>query len=378
MDLRSTTMIMLTEMMGLAEPERWTWCLRDKATYTSGGVTYTNYLVFQRNFDPITGQPTNRVNSAFYGYTIYDPVGAGAAYADAVETVLDPLTLVPYSSVAGGNLSAGYLFTGLTRDDVGGLRYCLRTQNYNVEALPPGTVVATNGSATNGLGWAMNSPWQIYLGSTNLLTNSMMTNIWALTNPPWSIYLQQSNLFSLTNLAATNAVGSNTIFQAGLRGGREKIRFVRADYDSLLGQAFQPVTNYYTDVVLSNYVRISTRVERVSPAPDILFVAMDLGVNPAPASTPVMVRRSLNFINNDAINGQTTHAGPGNLSGPVLFSFTDILPAYMNTTGGGTPGLGNATRTAVWGSFTASGEDPITIYPNWVSLQQLEQMLESQ
>ena len=68
---------------------------------------------------------------------------AGANYADAVETVMDPLTLVPYSSVAGWNLSAGYLFTGLTRDDVGGLRYLLRAQNYNVEALPPGTVVST-------------------------------------------------------------------------------------------------------------------------------------------------------------------------------------------------------------------------------------------
>ena len=77
MDLRSTTLALLTETMGLAEPERWTWCLRDKSTYTSGGVTYTNYLVFNRNFDPITGQPTNRVNSAFYGYQIADPVGRG-------------------------------------------------------------------------------------------------------------------------------------------------------------------------------------------------------------------------------------------------------------------------------------------------------------
>ena len=204
----------------------------------------------------------------------------------------------------------------------------------------------------------------------------MITNIWALTNPPWMIYLQQSNLFSLTNLAATNAVGSNTIFTAGLRGGWEKIRFVRTDYDSLLGQAFQPVTNYYTDVVLSNYVRVSTPVQRVSPAPDILFVAMDLGVTVG--STPVFMRRSLNFINNDAINGQTAHAGPGNLTGPVIISFSDILPVYMNDTGFGTPGLGNALRTAIWGSFTASGDDPITIYPNWVSLQQLEQMLESQ
>ena len=33
---------------------------------------------------------------------------------------------------------------------------------------------------------------------------------------------------------------------AGLYEGIKKIQFVRANFDSLLGQSFQPVTNFYT------------------------------------------------------------------------------------------------------------------------------------
>src|SRR5439155_6352651 len=47
-DLKSVTMFLLLEQMGLAEPERFTLCLRN-SLQTAGGFPD---LVIQRNFDP--------------------------------------------------------------------------------------------------------------------------------------------------------------------------------------------------------------------------------------------------------------------------------------------------------------------------------------
>src|SRR5712692_2869756 len=44
-DLKSTALVLLLEELGLAEPERWVWALRGRATVTAGGVTFTNYSV---------------------------------------------------------------------------------------------------------------------------------------------------------------------------------------------------------------------------------------------------------------------------------------------------------------------------------------------
>src|SRR6266446_3010274 len=100
-DLKSTALILLLEELGLAEPERWVWALRGRATVTVNGVTFTNYSTIKLNYDPITRQSSSYVNGALYTYTIEDPIGR-LMYADAIELSADPLAF-PFSSVAGGS-----------------------------------------------------------------------------------------------------------------------------------------------------------------------------------------------------------------------------------------------------------------------------------
>ena len=59
-DLKSTTMGVLLEELGLADPERFAWTLRLRDASTTFG--FTNYVVIQRNFDPVTFEPSSYVN----------------------------------------------------------------------------------------------------------------------------------------------------------------------------------------------------------------------------------------------------------------------------------------------------------------------------
>jgi len=71
--------------------------------------------------------------------------------ADAVEFPIDPLSDT-FTAVADGALAPGAFYTGLTRDDAGGLRYLLTTNNINYETLLSGVhgTGANAGSFVNG------------------------------------------------------------------------------------------------------------------------------------------------------------------------------------------------------------------------------------
>ena len=61
----------------------------------------------------------------------------------------------------------------------------------------------------------------------------------------------------------------------GLYQGIEKIQFISAPYDSLLGQTFQPITNNYTMVFISGSKAQLQTFQRVVTTPDIVFSARD-------------------------------------------------------------------------------------------------------
>jgi hypothetical protein len=385
-DLKSTALTLMLEVMGLAEPERWTWTLRGRNV--AGNPPVTNYSVIIRNFDPVTFAPTNRVNDAFYSYEIVDPIPP-PNYAEAFEIPLFTPQF-DFSSVAGAfGLGPGELFTGLTRDDAGGWRYLFRFQNYNVETLPPttslvpGFVPGQPGPGQPGTpgtpgtpGVPRVGPWSPYIGTSNTFTN-VVGNIFAPwtpitglvipgTQPPFTIPP------GITNIGTTNL--TNLVINAGLRPGLEKIEFVRVNFDSLLGQAFFPKTNFYTDQVISNYTIVPQFVQRVIPFPDLLFSAADLGTV---FGIPVQVARGTTFVNNDTINGNTEAAGPGTITRPIDISFSNILPYYFNSSSdfflSGDPltGPNPFNRSFVWGSFDASS-DEVIVYPDLLSIQDLE------
>lgn len=65
-DVKSTVLALVLEQLGLASPERYTWALRDRQISSLGipAQQATNYLVIQRNFDPLTFEPSSYVNGS--------------------------------------------------------------------------------------------------------------------------------------------------------------------------------------------------------------------------------------------------------------------------------------------------------------------------
>src|ERR1035437_5842777 len=143
-DIKSLTLEIMAEELGLADPEFYVWTLRAREHITPGPncPENMNYLVIKRNFDPVTFEPSSYVNGTLYSYSISEVCQNSAILAEAVPVSVDPLAFT-YTPVASQSLGVGEFYTGLTRDDVGGLRYMLRTNNMNFESAGPGTTVFT-------------------------------------------------------------------------------------------------------------------------------------------------------------------------------------------------------------------------------------------
>lgn len=165
-DLKSLTLTHLVEQLGLADAVRYTWVIHSRwhvgATPCPVGE---NYLVTERNFDvtatalqdPIPySYYTPYVNDAFYTYAIQefcDNANAAPLTAAAIAVPVDPLNDNP--PVASGDetdwLPVGSFYTGLTRDDVAGLRYLLRAGNVNVESPAAGSLLESITPGTTNL-----------------------------------------------------------------------------------------------------------------------------------------------------------------------------------------------------------------------------------
>lgn len=166
-DLKSFVLHLLVEQMGLAEPERYIWTIHSR--WHTGDIACPvgqNYLLVRRNFN-IVPTPLNQiqassyVNGALYSYYIYEDCGDPPEMPDAEarEFPVDPLDN-QYSAVASGvamsSTSAdsyrtyeGKYFIGLTRDDVAGLRYLMRSNNFNWESPGPTAIsMVTNATPT--------------------------------------------------------------------------------------------------------------------------------------------------------------------------------------------------------------------------------------
>ena len=335
-DLKSIALELVTEEMGLAEPTRWTWCLRGRNTETIGGVTFTNYTVVKLNYDPITLQPSGYVNGQLYDYTVTEPIMIrGITYADALESLNDRAAPYSFSAVADRVIGAGEYFFGLSHDDVGGLKYLYNKNNFATEPLLAGIT----GSAALGT-----VPWSIYVG-----TNVLSTNV----------------------VGGTNITSGNFV-TTGIRPGVNKITFKKVKYDSLFSQLFKPLTNRYTETVLTNSRAVRQTLQRGLTQPDILFVAEDLGL--VLGLTPLLSARTATtaWQNNDAINGNDGFTGdqlggPGVITPQIRISFSDQLPYWSNTGGDFETGVDDPAASAIWASFDENTEVPV-IYPLWLNL----------
>lgn len=152
LDLYSMALSDLTESLGLASPERFCWTLRSvvvsgQTEDPNGNVVPDQYFTIRRNYDPLTLETTPYVNGTLYSYRIIPGIivdDSGALTHDAMEIVSDPSS-ISYNTVAGlsgnkiqGYSPAGVYFTGLSRDDVGGLRWLYSPNNFAFESMSSG------------------------------------------------------------------------------------------------------------------------------------------------------------------------------------------------------------------------------------------------
>ncbi|NDA67017.1 MAG: hypothetical protein EBY09_10300, partial [Verrucomicrobia bacterium] len=267
-DLKSAVLSTVLGQMGLASPERWVFTLRDRLV----AQNTTNYTVIMRHFDPVTWNPTNRVNDgAVFTYTVVEPLLPGN-YAATVNTLVGSPRNI-YRTAAGaddsGSIGPGEFFGGLTRDDYGGLKYLLRFSNVKTETLTAGVRLAN-----------IYSPYGPALG--------------------------------------TNA-NTNVAVAIARRPGIGKVSFSPIAVDTLLGVAIRAVTNTYVDYYYhpTNFYLTNQTLERVSTIPDVVFTAGDLaslittgGSQSARLARPTSAR----WVNQSALNSVV--AGTGITSGP--------------------------------------------------------------
>lgn len=375
-DVKSLALSLFLEQLGLASAERYTHTLRSRIVEADGTE---NYTVIRRNWSPIPVNPmdpanqwrytdTPYVNSTLYTYGIRhfrarntlpefwdaqeialdagNPKVSVASYVGLQAGLVDPRV---FNQLYAGALTpgAGLFFTGLTRDDVGALRYLLHPARTNAEGVAPnafrGAPVQAPTVVFNGQG----SPWQIYV--------------------PFGV--------TVTNAGGGTTTGTNgsALLAPAHRPGVDKVNFVRLDVDSFLGQFLDPLVVRYPETVWDPLTRrlVTQSVERRLSRPDILFTAADLGVA-GNSGFPYVFSRQLGFVDNSALNtgGDNVAAGPGTLQ-PGQLTFNKLGPWSININ---QTAEERGFRGYVFGSFDGSTNAPI-VFPQGVDAFELERRL---
>jgi len=288
-DLKSAALEMLLARLGLADPERFTWTLRARSLQPGATCPFYDYTVIQRNFDPITFQPSKYVNGNLYTYQILQlcppPMGP-LDRSEAREFLVDPLATVQ-TAVASPKVSFpdvnyyGVFHAGLTRDDAGAIRYLYSSSNTNFEQAPPEavlfdtntpaqilvtsnlTLLAAQALTNNAVALAALYPGLLINSSTNTFTVVNVTNITPIfTNHPWD----PAGFFSLEFVTNVTSV-PQTLFHHQF-GNLITFQFTNGQFVTTQITDIEQVTNH-------NLVSIQT-TEITSPPwapPGTVFVA---------------------------------------------------------------------------------------------------------
>jgi hypothetical protein len=348
-DLKTQILSQIMATLGLTSPERWCWSIRGR----NGDPI--RYSVANFNYDPISGRPSRYVNGTMYSYIVRDIFNSDGAriFSDAREIPVDSanpnISLASTVSINSFITSDdrvirsinpnGRYFTGLTRDDAGGLRYLYHPANRNYEAAPAGSIRGSVSTSVGSSSSSLESPWTIVGSGEVVGTTAVGTTT---TN----------NVLQLVNL--------------GVRAGVDRVRFVKVNLDPVLRQNARQASVTYPEVVNSNGVVIRQIVSRFIARPEILISArnLDLADNYAPVAfefSPVTFQNNGATLDADA-------EGPGNIE-PVssyTFSKLGVYSLHIGNTDEQDGQPGN-----IWGSFDGSTKAPI-LYPIGSKLSDLE------
>jgi len=187
-DVKSYVLSMLVEQLGLTDAIRYTWTLHSRGTIpgcTAQCPECLRYFVVMRNYDyyltplgyvpPDWGQYSPYVNGELFGYqiledcTLPNPPDAVSYPIPVNPTVNNP----PVASGLGlGGLNVGIFYTGLTRDDVAGLRWLYSTNNYDT----PSAAHLESPAAGSALNSISLTPQLLFTSNYNMLVSASLTN----------------------------------------------------------------------------------------------------------------------------------------------------------------------------------------------------------
>jgi hypothetical protein len=251
------------------------------------------------------------------------------------------------------------------------------------------TITLTNAASgeyfaipTNQCGWTFMSPQPGGYPLTNVVATTNL--IASVTNTSTSVsnavgfvgsVSQVTYFTNHTYVAAPVICGQTATNPPGLYEGIGQVQFVEADYDSILGQYWQPVTNKYTMTLVTNSQTVVQYFQRVVTTPDFLFRASDMG-------TAAIYNNTLTFDVNHILPNL---AGPGTILPATTITYNKSGPLYYNANSGGltngTPyftGLpGNDLTNSfftdyyVWASYDGTTNAPV-VYPNGTSVETLQ------
>ncbi len=278
------------------------------------------------------------------------PTNNGCGSLIILSNILSQVTVVTNGTQIATNNLVGSVFTN----------------NYYSETT---TTYFTNHNFAYFLITCYSNPAASSLTRTTYFTNRNLAYypVTCYSNPVDSS-LTRITYFTNRNLRAA-IVSCETSNAPALRRGIEKVSFIRRDFDSLLGQAFQPATNFFPMVVVRGNTNAYQTYRRIVTAPDFLMTAQDF--TPGPAALPISLAVVRTIPNFDAANKQPNLAGPGTINPPVQFAYNRAGVVLQNVS----PFIsGRGSSFFTWGSFDGTANPPI-YYPNGTSIENLENQI---
>ncbi len=432
-DIKSLVLGMLVNHLGLGNPHRYAYSIYGTNLSSSGNQV--NFNVVNRNFDPLTLQPSGTINNVTYSYRLIHDQTAGLPNpALVLPTLMDMeeftsdtsgnafstiasitdaffgntalfWTDIPTKFTFGSFYHNDYAVGGqtearhtLTFDDAGGLKYLYRTNNFVFEYLDGSVNVVTPANFTPA---AVAAQFPSTSGSV------------------FGLFPRRSIANNIAALAPTSSTISREAFNAspqfvfaGLRGGIDSIQFTYQPFDSLLGVFPTPTNQFWTDTFINtngvNVLNVSSgssylgapnmaffqqRVGRTVAQPDFIFTAEDLGVSVdgvpiAWDRSPIAANTFSAAIDNQgwvALNVGTiqgiTNSGPGifrmvdpagGAPAPIVYRFSRTIDGFEVLWSGEPSVLGNTTPYSLWGHIKGPGAADFITFPNNLTFTTLE------
>ena len=293
-DLKSITLGMVVNHLGLGNPHRYAFSVRRAATNQAG--TQINFNVRLKNYDPITYQQSDTINGVKYSYRlIHDAppspgIGTTPTFVDTEEFTSDTSENA-WSAVAGildafyGNTAIywtdvptrfgfGVYYDGsvakggqyharhaLTYDDAGGLKYLYRTNNYVFSRLDPSVVLITPtlfmpeklSDAQYPTKNQFNQPVNPRLHFSDAVGRTWRGTLPSF-NDPGRGFWPRRNAGTFAGLPTTSPLPAITpplLVDVALRGGIDSVQFYHQPFDSLLGITFTATNMIWRDTFVS-------------------------------------------------------------------------------------------------------------------------------